>query len=195
MRYWKVLDGRESTNGGSCRWRLRVWAPEIPNPEPCVCGYHLCRDEQVLGWLGPTICEAEIHPDAKVVECGDKIVVSRCRIIRECTGWTERTAREFACDCAARALRREHRAGCRPDRRSYAAVRVARRYARGEATRKELSAAMAAAWDVAGAAARAAARAAAGAAARAAAWDAARAAAWDAARKWQYKRLLRLLEA
>jgi hypothetical protein len=65
------------------------------------------------------------------------------------------------------------------------AIEVARRFAAGDATREELSAA----WDAAGAAARAAAGDAARAAARAAAWaaawdaagDAARAAAWAAA--------------
>ena len=51
------------------------------------------------------------------------------------------------------------------DPRSIAALDVAERYARGEATQDELTAAEAAAWH----------------AARAAAWDAARAAAWDAA--------------
>ncbi len=62
------------------------------------------------------------------------------------------------------------------DERSRNAVVVAERYARGEATDKELAAARDAAWDAAwdaaGAAAGAAARDAAGAAARAAAWDA-----------------------
>jgi len=51
------------------------------------------------------------------------------------------------------------------DQRSLGALDVAEKYARGEATDEELSAAWAAAWD----------------AASAAAWDAAWAAAWDAA--------------
>jgi hypothetical protein len=52
------------------------------------------------------------------------------------------------------------------DDRSLTAIRVARLYAEGKATKDELAAAWDAAW----------------AAARAAAWDAARDAAWDAAR-------------
>jgi hypothetical protein len=75
------------------------------------------------------------------------------------------------------------------DPRILAALDVAERYARGEATDSELAAARAAAWaaagDAAGAAARAAAWAAAGDAAGAAVWaaagDAAGAAAWAAA--------------
>ena len=46
---------------------------------------------------------------------------------------------ELACDCAERALQRERYAGREPDPRSWAAVEVARRYARGEATRDELN--------------------------------------------------------
>ena len=42
--------------------------------------------------------------------------------------------RLFACDCAERALSRERDAGREPDPRSWAAVEIARRYARGEAT-------------------------------------------------------------
>ena len=76
------------------------------------------------------------------------------------------------------------------DQRSLTALDVSERFANGDATQIELSAAGAAAgaaaWDAAGAAARAAAWAAAGAAAGdvagAAAWDAARDAAWDTAR-------------
>jgi hypothetical protein len=57
---------------------------------------------------------------------------------------TPRQLRLFACDCAARALRCEARAGRKPDPRSLAAVRVARRYANGKATAEDLSAAWAA---------------------------------------------------
>jgi hypothetical protein len=89
-------------------------------------------------------------------------------------GGTDRTLREHACWCARQALALV----TSPDPRSVAAVEVAERHARGEATDAELDAARAAAW----AAARDAARAAAWDAAWDAARDAARDAAWDAAR-------------
>ena len=79
--------------------------------------------------------------------------------------------RLFACDCAERALGRERDAGHELDPRSWAAVEVARRYARGEATDEEL------------------------AAARDSAWAAARAAAWAAERSWQIERLITYLGA
>ena len=117
-----------------------------------------------------------------------------------------RILRLLACDCAERALKK---CGDNPDPRSINAVKVARRFANGNATEEELAAARAAAGYAAGyaagaaarAAARAAAGAAAGAAARAAARDAAGAAAWDAAgaaraaeNKWQLKRLKKITE-
>lgn len=129
----------------------------------------------------------------------------------------------FGASCAERALRLERAAGREPDPRSWAAVRVARRHARGKATDEELQAAWAAArapeleavwaaraaarsasWAVVGAAARAAAWVAAGAAALVAAEEAwavarpaARRAAWAAAReaerRWQVQQLRRII--
>ena len=53
--------------------------------------------------------------------------------------------REFACWCARNALNAERKAGREPDPRSWTAVDVAERYARGEASQAELEAA----WDAA----------------------------------------------
>jgi hypothetical protein len=84
-------------------------------------------------------------------------------------GLTAREARLFAAWCAARALRR---AGI-TDAASWAAVRVAARFAVGRATAEDLAAARDAAWAVDWAAA--------GVDAGSAARDDARDAAWDAA--------------
>lgn len=125
---------------------------------------------------------------------------------------SDRQRREFALWCAERVRH------LMTDARSTAALDVAARHLRGEATDAELDAARAAAWDAAlvparsaalGAAARAAlgaatraaedaARAAANAAARNyacdAAWAAARAAAWDTERAAQRAKLGRMLK-
>jgi len=183
MRYFKILDG----NGRSARdqeWPLPhgkrpgQWLPPAEDDEgeliPYVTGYHVYTPKQLLEWTGPTIWEVQVRR-RRLVDAGHMTVVRSARIVAP-TRWDDRTARLFACDCAARALRRERRAGREPDKRSWEALRVARLYAEGKATNQELIAAGVAAgyaWtatDVAWTAGKAAAK---------AAWDAI-AAAWAA---------------
>ncbi len=218
--FYKVLNtDLTSRNGGEYRWAVGEWAPEIEGDlVPCDNGYHVCQTCDLLTWLGPVICEAEIG--GQVLRAENKTVARTARIVRVLDTWNERTARLFACDCAERVLpifERQYPADGRPRM----AVDTARRFAEGQATREELAAAGVAArdaawdavWAAAGAAPRDAARAAARDAARAAArvaawaaaWDAARAAAkvaawaaawdaaWDAERKWQAQRLVEYL--
>jgi hypothetical protein len=181
MKYYKVLDkhGR-SCHGGEAEWSLPQrnedgtwtpgeWMPEVEGPlEPCANGYHVVTLEQLPNWIGERIFEVEVGDE--IVHADDKSVVRTCRLTRECTGWNERTARLFACDCAERVLPlyEAHYDDDSPRK----AIEVARRYAEGTATREELAAA--------GDAARNAAWAATGDPTRAAAWAAARAAAWAA---------------
>lgn len=89
----------------------------------------------------------------------------------------DRVARVFAVNCAQRVLERERAAGWEPDKRLWAAIEVARRFAFGDATEDELRAARGAA-EVVRPAMRAA-----GSAAEAASWYAAWYASWEAARE------------
>jgi len=214
------LDGT-CCNGGKNTWDLSgAWMPAIEGDLiPCERGYHLCRQQHLIEWLGPAIYPAEINGE-DWIDNGDKIVARQARITGPAFAtWTDRTARLFAADCADRVV---HLIGPHPD--CVRAIAVARQYANGEASEVELTAARAAAWAAAeaaawaaaeaaarAAAAEAAARAAAEAAARgaaeAAAWaateaawaaraaarGAARDAAWAAERKWQAERLLNVL--
>ena len=59
---------------------------------------------------------------------------------------TEHELRLFACWCADRALRAETKAGRNPDKRSCAAVQIARAFAHGKATTDQLAEAESAAW-------------------------------------------------
>ena len=187
-RLFKVLgkDG-EPFHGGSGKWSLPAngepgdWMPPIKGDlVPCANGYHLCREKDLLRWLGPTIWAAEYRGER--IDDDEKIVVREARLIYQYANWNERTSCLFACDCAERVVHL-----CGDDERPRKAIEVARRYASGKATNEELTAAWAAARD----------------AARAAAWDAARAAArataWDAARaaeqEWQTARLLEFLDS
>ncbi|MBC7350448.1 MAG: hypothetical protein H5U05_10805 [Candidatus Aminicenantes bacterium] len=189
--------------------------PEVEGKlKPCRNGYHVVTLEQLPNWLGERIFEVEVGDE--IVHADDKSVVRTCRLIRECTGWNERTARLFACDCAERVLPLYE--ARYDDDRPRKAIETARRYADGKADVEELAAARAAAWEAALNASRDASRAAAWAAAwaaslnasraaalnasryaardaaEAAAGDAAGDAAWDAERQWQVERLRKILE-
>jgi len=226
MKYYKVLDKHGcSCHGGDAEWSLPQrnedgswtpgeWMPPVKGElVPCLNGYHVVSIEQLPMWLGERIFEVEVGDE--IVHADDKSVVRTCRLTRECTGWNERTARLFACDCAERVLPLYE--AYYDDDSPRKAIEVARRYAEGTATREELAASRAAAryaaWAAEEAAAEAAARAAAWAAAEAAAWAASRAAAryaaWaaeeaaaraasraarDAERNWQIERLGEILE-
>ena len=193
MKLFKVLSTDGSPrNGGSGKWflpkgdRPGKWMPEIKGDlEPCRNGYHLCREGDLLQWLGTTIYEVE-HK-GEIVESDDKVVVRKARLICKMDNWSARTARLFACDCAWRALKffeKEYP----EDKRARNAIKTAKKFANREATTKELMAehaaalaavlvgeqvAEAAGWTLAGIAAHEA--------VRAAKWTAIRGAGWMAA--------------
>jgi len=187
-RYYKVLDlDGSSCHGGTGKWHLPrysrgkwipgEWMPKIEDIVPCESGYHLCRRQDLVHWLGPTIYVAEAR--GAIVENDNKVVTQESRLL-ERLPWDECAARLYAVECAYEVLPIFERE-CPNDDRPAQALEVAFLYALGEASDADL----AAAWDAARAAVRDAAwnaaGAAAGAAARAAAWDAAWTAAWDAA--------------
>jgi len=193
-KLYKILGANgEATNGGTGKWflphgkRPGKWMPKIKGDLiPCENGYHLCRKQDLIHWLGPSLWEAEYRGECVAAE--DKVVVRQARLIRHVETWNDGTARLFACDCAEYALGFVKN----PDPRSVDAVRVARLFALGEATGDELDAARdaasAAAWPAAWDAASAA-----WGTARAT-WDAAKATARDAARAWMTKRLFQYLD-
>jgi len=178
MELYKVLDGRKSCNGGEGMWRIGRWMPPVDGElVPCENGYHLCRREDLICWLGPNIFIAEHRGD--IVECDEKVVVREARITKELKTWNERTARLFAADCAEHVLYIYEKLN---DSKAPAhAIQEARDYANGLITLGEMAAASEAASEAAMDAAWEAARDAAVDAAWAAARDAARAAAWAAA--------------
>jgi len=158
----------------------------------CENGIHYCDGEkQLLSWLNSQIYEIEV--DGEEMRGDDKCIAQRGRLLRRIEAWNECEARLFACDCAEHVL--EHFETCYPDdNRPREAIRMARRFANGEATDEERAAAWAAAWAAAGDAAWDAAWAAARDAAGDAAWAAAGDAARDAERQWQAMKLLEYLE-
>jgi hypothetical protein len=121
----------------------------------CEYGYHSAPSPwDALGYaLGSVLCLVEIsEPEGR----DETKFVSRSRKLVKAVN-IERQLREFACDVAEEALNLQVQRGETVDDRSRAAIKVARRFARGDASREELAAAGDAAGDAAGAAARAAA--------------------------------------
>ena len=190
MKYYKVLgkDG-EPCNGGAGKyflptkkkdgsWKAGKWMPKIEGDlVPCENGYHLCRPQDLVHWLGEEIYEAEYR--GARIDDDNKIVVSQVRLLGKLETWTERTAREFACWCVRNTpIGKGKTTWSLLGTESKSAVVVAEKYAAGNATIEELAAAWAAAWDAAWAAAR----------------DAARAAAWAAAWAAQTRHLFKILD-
>ena len=136
--FYKVLDGEgRPIHGGTAKWPLPVggapgaWRSVKPPLYPCTHGLHLCRREDLIFWLGPSIWRVEIALGAVRVDCDYKVVVSKARLISQVTTWTERTERLFAVDCAEHALLRERQAGREPDARSWAAIQAVRDHVEG----------------------------------------------------------------
>lgn len=203
-----------SFNGGTGKWSLPheglpgEWMPAIKGELiACSNGYHLCRSQDLVSWLGPVIYEAEVR--GEILMAADKVVTREARLLRRLKGWNATTARLFACDCAEHVLPLFEKQ-FPDDKRPHHTIELARRYAQGQASNIELDiagvTAAAAAWDATAVAARNTAFSAAWAAERdtawsvaawLAAWVAAEAAVrdvgWAAEREWQTKRLMELL--
>jgi hypothetical protein len=121
---------------------IRVRVDDVMAQKPCP-AYDRARVEGL--WSGRDSLDAT-DIAALDIPAKDRLwAVLRCCL-------DARTQRLFACDCAERALERERTAGREPDARSWAAVKVSRRYAVEYATEQELGAAYSAAYSTANAA-------------------------------------------
>lgn len=94
---------------------------------------------------GSIVCLVELS--GEIVEGDDKLCARHRKVLAMADA--TKTLHEFACWCAEQALLREREAGREPDKRSWTAIGVKRRWLKGEATDEELHAARAAAWDAA----------------------------------------------
>src|SRR3990167_6559451 len=150
-RFYKVLDeSGKAFHGGSGIWSLPVgrkygaWMPPIEGDlEPCVRGYHLCREQDLVKWLGPAIYVAEAGKE-RIVHENNKVVVREARLLRK-TAWDEKIARLFAADCAEHVLTNIKESSIREFAEK--AIRASRAYANGEIDDDVLSAAESAAWS------------------------------------------------
>jgi hypothetical protein len=106
--YYKFLNEDGSAVYGYGTWSLPNgdtpgdWMPHVEELISCKSGYHLCRTEDLVIWLGPRLFVAEVRGD--VVESDDKIVCHQARLIKEVTTWNKTTAQQFAIECANHVL-------------------------------------------------------------------------------------------
>jgi hypothetical protein len=176
--YYKWLTPERRTSVQSVKWPKRVgaWTKDT-TPILCKSGWHAMKAGDALKHL-PSMHATlwEVEGRGAMVEGNDKVAFASMRLVREIATTDDRLLRLFAVACARDVLH-IYEDKYPNDSRVRDCIDVAERFANGEATNDEMTAAWAAAGDAAGAAAGAAAWDAAGAAA----WDAAGAAAWDAA--------------
>ena len=142
----------------------------------CEHGYHASPSwRDALSYAkGNMACIVELS--GEIVKDTDKYVARTRKLIDARNA--EKVLRTWSCDCAERALKKAKV----KDERCWDAIKIARLYNKGKATKEELAAAEFAARSAALAAAEFAAGSAAWSAARSAAWSAAESAAWSAAR-------------
>ena len=175
IRYWKVLDAAgHSCHGGDFTWSLPTWSKTkgwipgdwTPNVTPRLCesGYHVCRDDDLIHWLGERIYACEVR--GEVDEADDKVVAESVRLLCP-TPWDDVSARLFTAECAAEVLPL-YEARYPNDSRVSDCLETSFRYALGDASEPERAAAYLAAHSAADAAADAAASLAAGLAAHSA---------------------------
>ena len=140
--YYKLLNTGRVSPIQNHQWpKPGVWTPEIKSLVACESGYHLLRaapHTDIFDWTSDELwlCEKK----GRVLKAENKVVVKRARLVKKLDTWNERTFRLFACDCVERQI------GCwykvfPCDKRIAQVLEVCRRYARGEATKKELNAA------------------------------------------------------
>jgi hypothetical protein len=172
---WRVASGNEPA------WIIGERREIDGDIRLCHRGYHYGRDiTSALAYAPGAVCcrveveDGEVDSDGKGVSRWRRLVAG---------GDVTRELRLFAVECAERALTREREQGREPHADSWRACEVTRRYAMGEATDDEISAA------------RSAAESAAWSAAESVAESAARSAAESAERKWQAARLTEMIEA
>ena len=200
---YKITDKDGSpVHGGKGKWSLPsrgkpgAWREVEGALIPCKNGLHLLETTDIASWLKwPAVLWVAEH-EGEMVRDTDKSVAGKARLVRKVPGYSEKSLRLFAVECAERVLpifERQYP----DDDRVRACIKATRRYLQKKATKKQLDEARAAAVATALAAHAAAVAAAVAAVAADAAAVAADDAAADHARKaehdWQAKRFAEII--
>ena len=153
---WLLPDRTTPTQGFLWPEDETLWTPNV-KPILCESGWHGVEEKDVLKHLpgvGAVLYEVEVR--GEVVRGGDKFCAESMRFKYVVGEATERNLRLFVCDVAEDVLS-AFESKYPNDLRPRTAIEVSRRYALGEASRDELTAACWAARSAADSAARSAA--------------------------------------
>ena len=132
---WHFLSPSGTAYGGYRPSDIGVWEPAIENPSPCMRGYH--GSPTILKALeyaqGPILGRCEYrgvvsHPDGGKWAARERRCIARV----DASAWLRFAAAHFAEEAVVRAGM--------TDERSLEVIRVARRFALGQATQAELAA-------------------------------------------------------
>lgn len=127
------------------------WLPAVEGElELCTNGYHACKRDQIVYYLDAVLAEVEFAEGSELLHGNNKVCGrGPARVVRLLDGWNNRTQRLFACDCAEHVLPL-FESTLPNDTHPRSAIKVARRFANGEASQEELFAARDAALDAVG---------------------------------------------
>ena len=203
--YHFLKDDMTSGYGNEPAWKVGEEREVDGQLVMCKWGYHASTSFYDALKYAPGSMACIVELSGEIIKDTDKYVARKRKLVKVVNA--EKALRYFACDCAERALKKANVT----DERSWNAIKVARLYNEGKATKKELKTARAAAgaaWEASIAAREASVAAWAAWKASGDAWDAWEAsgdawdtwkasgdawAAWKAARKteikWQKRRL------
>ena len=108
-----------------------------------LCEYGLHASKRAIDALryapGPIACRVQLS--GRILRDTDKAVATQRTVLAMADATN--LLHEFACWCAERALRAERKAGREPNKRSWEAIHVKRRWLKGKASDEELGAARA----------------------------------------------------
>lgn len=142
-RYYKILNPHYTpivSNQNEPAWKEQTWMPPVDGPLKLLRnGYCLLRPLDVATWIraGVGIWRAEVQDD--IVEMEDYIMARSARLVHRLP-WNETMMRQFAADCAERALP-IYEQDYPDDNRPRMAIEIARQYSIGEASLDEMNAA------------------------------------------------------
>ena len=145
--YWHFLTGNGRMQFGKQKVEVDKTYRIKQSPVLCERGFHASKKVMDALFYAPGTIACLVRLGGTIVEDTDKVVAQERTVV----AMADATAvlHEAACHFAEQALHKERHAGREPHPNSWNAIRVKRRWLKGIASDKELTAARSAAWSAA----------------------------------------------